>query len=478
MRRLAAVLLFFLALAPSAGAESQPFDCAALDPFTPAFASEIASAFPGRHLTAAVLDVRTGCEYAFAPEERVTTASVLKVELYAGALLRAQREGRWLTPREQAGVWPMITESANPPASELFVSLGGLPGLTAVGNDFGLRDTRPASPWGLTVTSAADQVRLVHHVAAGGPGPLTEAYRGALVDAMEAVVPSQRWGVSAGVPPGWVVALKNGFAASRCCGWRINSVGYVHPPGAAGYVVAILSDGWSNQPEGVAAVELVSRSIAARLAAQPFAGFPSPAAFAERAHTDIVGSPPSLRTVLRTIDAARWDEAAVGPLLDALLGGDGSGRGDLVVRLHRALADGDPDADALAYGKDVVRRHGAVGLAAAMLATPAVRAATVGLDDAGFVRWAYERLLGRAPDAGGAAFWTGDVARRGRPAVVVDLASSAEGVARLGGADVVIQVYDALLRRLPSPAEIGAWRGTSRAELAAAAVASSEYRRR
>jgi len=38
-----------------------------------------------------------------------------------------------------------------------------------------------------------------------------------------------------------------------------------------------------------------------------------------------------------------------------------------------------------------------------------------------------------------------------------------------------VQVYDALLHRLPAPDEIAGWRGTPRAALAAAAVASPEY---
>jgi hypothetical protein len=478
VRRLVAAVAVATSLAvpTTAAAETQPFfDCPAFDPFTPAFAAEIAGPLVGHHLTAAVLDVRTGCAYAFAPGERVTTASVFKVELYAGVLLRAQQEGRWLTPREQALVWPMITESANPPASELFNSLGGVTGMSAVGDTFGLRETRPASPWGLTSTSVADQVRLVHHVAAGGPGPLSAPYRQALVDAMQAVVPSQRWGVSAGVPPGWVVALKNGFADSQCCGWRINSVGYVHPPGEAGYVVAILSDGWATQPDGIAAVELVSRAIAARLASSPFAGFPSPAAFAARVLTDINGSPASLPAVLELAAATGFDEATVGALVDGLLGGDASGRADLVIRLHRALTGADPDDGARGYWKDVVRHHRAAGLAGAMLATPAGREATAALDDAGFVGWAYERVLGRAPDPGGGGFWTAEVARRGRPAVLLELATSAEGVARFAGDDAVVQVYDALLHRTPSPEELAGWRGTTRAALAAAAVSSPEY---
>jgi hypothetical protein len=336
----------------------------------------------------------------------------------------------------------MITESANPPASRFFAELGGIPGVDALSRSLGMDDTRAASPWGLTVSSAQDQVDLLDQVLVGPGGPLGAPYRQALLDAMRSVVPSQAWGVSAGTPPGWTVALKNGFASSQCCRWRTNSVGYVSGPGAPGYLVAVLTDGWSTQAEGVAAVELVSRAIAARLARVVYLGFRTPAAFVERVHADVTGAAPSLPSLLWLTGAAGWDGSAAGPLVDGLLGVDPSGRGDLVARLYREVLGRAVDADALAYWKGVVRAGGVGALVASMAATPEVRAATAGMDD-------HERHT-----------------------LLLAVASE-----RSGHEAAAVQVYDALLHRLPSSAEVDAWRGMDRAAIAGAVVGSPEYRR-
>lgn len=79
---------------------------------------------------------------------------------------------------------------------------------------------------------------------------------------MTSVVPSQTWGVTSGVPSGWTVAQKNGFA-----GHIANSVGFVQEPGSMeGYVVVVLSNGWSDWQRGVAVVEDISGWVAAELA--------------------------------------------------------------------------------------------------------------------------------------------------------------------------------------------------------------------
>ena len=458
-----------------AAADSDP--CAAANPFPPAFGAAVDATWPGHRVTAAVLDVRTGCAYGFRPGERVTTASVLKVELYAGILLRAQSQGRWLTPSEAGGAWPMITESANPPASSFFSSLGGAGGVDALSRTFGMTDTRAANPWGLTVTSAADQVRLLDQLVVGRGGPLSAPYRQALVDAMRNVVPSQRWGIGAGLPPGWSVALKNGFADSRCCGWRTNSVGYVQPPdGGPGYVVAILTDGWSSQDEGVAVVEWIARAVSTRLAPAPYLGFPSTAAFVERTLTDVDGAAPAFAEVVTTAGFLGHDDVGASAFLDAVLAGDRSGRGDLVALLYRGLLGRTVDADGMAWWRGVVRRQGSAALGAGLLDTPELQAATAGLDDGQFVSWVYERLLGRQPDAAGATSWVAEIARSGRAVVVTAVAGSHEAGSRLGAEAVVVQVYDALLHRLPSPSEVAGWAGVRRGDLAVTAVGSSEYR--
>ncbi len=161
--------LGLVAVAP-AGADA-PDRCAGADPFTPALKADVARRFPGHHMTATAYDTRSGCTWRLNPGTQVTTASVIKVEVGTGVLLRAQRERRGLTPGEQARLTPMITESANGPTTELWTSLGGAPAMAQLDRTFGLRDTRQASPvWGLTSTTADDQVHLLRQVVLGEGG--------------------------------------------------------------------------------------------------------------------------------------------------------------------------------------------------------------------------------------------------------------------------------------------------------------------
>jgi hypothetical protein len=258
---LVAAAVAVLAPASPVAAAPAPAVCAERDPLPGSLAGELAARYPGRRFSAAVIDSTSGCTYHLNPHLRMTTASVVKTEVLAGVLLRAQREGRPLTRWEQDRIWPMITQSANPPTTDLWSSLGGVAGMEAIDGAFGLRDTVHAGPtWGLTTTSALDQARLVRQVVYDG-GPLTAASRAEARRSMTSVVPSQRWGASAGVPSGWTVAQKNGFAPSQCCRWRLNTAGWVDRPDGSGWAIVILSDGWASEAEGIAAVDALGNRI-------------------------------------------------------------------------------------------------------------------------------------------------------------------------------------------------------------------------
>lgn len=270
-RLLTTASLLLLALPVGAGADptNPAADCSARAPFRADIRRDLATRYPGRRFTAAVYDQR-GCTYELNPDLRLTTASVVKLEIMAAVLLRAQRAGRGLTSWERSQIWPMITRSANAPASALFSSLGGAAAMERADDDFGLRDTtHPGGTWGLTTTSAADQVLLLREVVAGEFGPLSDPYRAEARRFLTNVVASQRWGASAAIPAEWPVAQKNGFAPSRCCGWRLNSVGWIDRPGGPGWAIAVLSDGWPDSASGTIAVNELSRAINTALLAAP-----------------------------------------------------------------------------------------------------------------------------------------------------------------------------------------------------------------
>lgn len=232
------------------------------DPFS-GLASRLAADYPGQLITAHVHDLATGCDYSLNPGNRQRTASVFKIMVMAGTLLEAQRAARDLTDWEMAQLVPMITQSTNPQVRNLWRSFGGSPWFEMMRQEFGLDETTVTadggSAWGLTTTSARDQVQLVRQMLIGEWGPIGSKYRKIAIDLMTSVIPEQTWGITAGVPEGWSVAQKNGFA-----GITINSVGWADEPGPEpGYVVAILSQGWPNHPAGIAAVERVNEAVAA-----------------------------------------------------------------------------------------------------------------------------------------------------------------------------------------------------------------------
>ena len=236
------------------------------DPFTAARVSEIGESYPGQTFTAYVYDTRTGCAYWMNPAVRLRTASVFKVMVMAGTLLEAQRDGRPVSPWEWSRLEPMITESANAPVRDLWRRFGASPWFTRQTEIFGLVETNSVGDtegvWGRTTTSAKDQGDLLRQVLAGDWGPLEGAYRSEAWELMTSVVGSQTWGVTAGVPAGWTVAQKNGFA-----GHITNSVGFVQEPGSTeGYVVVVLSNWWSHWTRGVPAVEEIAGWVSSELA--------------------------------------------------------------------------------------------------------------------------------------------------------------------------------------------------------------------
>jgi len=198
----------------------------------------------------------------------VSTASVVKIEIMAGVLLRAQQSQRDLTPIERQRVAVMIRNSDDRAASALWSGLGGGPAMARIGSAFGLESTEEVSPiWGLSTTTAQDQAQFVAEMVQG-PSPLGVLYRDQAWRFLSDINPTQQWGVRSGVPNGWRVGHKNGFAGSKCCGWRVNSVGYVADPSGGGYSIAILSDRWPNLAAGIPMVEAVARLVAATLTAK------------------------------------------------------------------------------------------------------------------------------------------------------------------------------------------------------------------
>ncbi|MFD6490440.1 serine hydrolase [Streptomyces sp. NPDC060188] len=216
----------------------------------------------GAKVSVAVLDVGSG-ESAGYGDGTFDTASIVKVDILAALLLRAQDADRHLTVQEKAYATTMIENSDNASASALWAAIGRANGLDAANKRFGLTGTKGGDGelWGLTQTTAGDQLTLLQQVF-GDDSELGSASRDYLQGLMGKITTGQRWGVSAAAD-GTRWALKNGWLPRTATGlWDINSIGRVTVDGHD-YLVAVLSDGNSTQAEGISLVEAASKAAMA-----------------------------------------------------------------------------------------------------------------------------------------------------------------------------------------------------------------------
>ncbi len=255
--------------APPQPAAAGPIVCPTA--FSASFVSNLELAYPGVRFTAAVYDTASGCWHHIRPGLQITTASVIKAQVMGAVLLQAQDGRRSLTSEERSLITQMISYSSNPETSELYARLGGAAGLHATDSRLGATATTHVRPFGLTVSTAIDRSRVALSLLHRGDG-LAQAGREEAWAFMTNVHPLQRWGITAGVPIGWSVALKNGFYPSTGIGWRVGSTGFVRrDDGDQGYAITVMTEGATQQAVGIGLVERVARQAAAVLTVGPAA---------------------------------------------------------------------------------------------------------------------------------------------------------------------------------------------------------------
>jgi beta-lactamase class A len=155
----------------------------------------------------------------------------------------------------------MIEQSDNDAATTLWGDVGGAKGMRAFDHKVGLTHTSPSSCLqcpgssgpgsGLTTTTPQDQITLLRQLVQPS-GVLDKNDQKYALYLLENVTPSQRWGVSGGVPAGVTVALKNGWLPldARHSDWQVNSVGWVSGDGR-NYLMAMLSTGSPTEQYGI-----------------------------------------------------------------------------------------------------------------------------------------------------------------------------------------------------------------------------------
>ncbi len=230
-------------------------------------------------ITAALYDKRTGQTWVYRGGLHEDTASIVKVQIMGTAMRTAARAGHPLPSQlpasEQALIPPMIENSDNDAATSMLAKVGGPAALAAFDREAGLTGTVPSTErfipgtslpgWGLTTTTALDQVRLVRKFAypnrlLSGPD---RAYG---LNLMEHIESDQDWGVSGGVPAaGTTIALKNGWLPLAGAGWQINSIGWISGHGRD-YVLAVLISRDPSYQYGIDTIAHIAAKVYADLA--------------------------------------------------------------------------------------------------------------------------------------------------------------------------------------------------------------------
>ena len=237
------------------------------DPFGTAAASYL-SARAGTVL-AAVYDVSTGQTWRLGQGKAQAEASVVKLDVLETLL--ARRGGGGLSAGDRSLAQSMIEDSDNDAATSLWYEVGGATGIRSFNTAARLADTTPSlcvncpgfpwPGWGLTTTVPTDQLALLRELVEPSP-LLTNAEREYALSLMENVTPSQRWGVSGGVPPQVTVALKNGWLPldSADTDWQINSVGWIYGQGR-NYLMAVLSTGNPTEQYGIDTIDQLATIV-------------------------------------------------------------------------------------------------------------------------------------------------------------------------------------------------------------------------
>lgn len=236
---------------------------------------DITAAMHGRHghIAVRVEDVRTGVECRYNEGSRSHSASVMKVTILAALLYWHQQTHTSLSSTEKHEATLMIEQSDNDAATYLWDELGEsrvrnfLKAATMTETELD-----PSGAWGLTNITARDELQLMRLLTEPN-SVLTSSSRAYEVGLMNHVIPYDYWGITAGVPSGLTVYVKNGWLPDPTL-WVINSIGAIEGHGRD-YKMAVLTYGNPSEQYGIntvqAIAEVTNRDLNAGL---PKAGTP------------------------------------------------------------------------------------------------------------------------------------------------------------------------------------------------------------
>jgi beta-lactamase class A len=205
----------------------------------------------------AVFNLRSGTLHQHEGQRSFPMYSTVKLPIMVALLDQAMRDGREVTPNEDALIRVMIQKSDNDATDVLLRQIGGAATVNTYLKNIGLLATKILNGiWGASTTTPQDMAALLGKLAIGTI--LNLRMRTYALDVLRGVVPEQRWGVGDGVADG-TVALKNGwYPAAK--GWGINSIGIVSD-GPTLYVLAMYSAANATMDAGINRLNTLARHV-------------------------------------------------------------------------------------------------------------------------------------------------------------------------------------------------------------------------
>ena len=232
-------------------------------------ASESAAAFARSRAPiwgVAIVVPARGVAFAENADTQVPVASIVKVLVLLVVLEQAHQDHRPVSEEDLALLWPMVTESDNDATSQLWERIGRGQAVSSYLRSVGVSGFTPdpGTSWGASFASARAMAAILGKLLNGEI--LDAPSRALALRMLDAVVPEQRWGVSAGtdLASGDRVELKNGWYPGEE-GWRVNSVGIVRPRAGDPYAIAIVTGSRVSWQEGIDTIEGIAEPLNAAM---------------------------------------------------------------------------------------------------------------------------------------------------------------------------------------------------------------------
>jgi V8-like Glu-specific endopeptidase len=208
---------------------------------------------------------------------------------------------------------------------------------------------------------------------------------------------------------------------------------------------------------------------------------PNATKFVERQYLDLFGRPPTGNELFYGVAALEDGQSTAAFVAGLLDGPTYRARSGGVIRLYKAIFLREPDSGGLTFWMGEINRGVSLKrIADLMVRAPEFTTLYGDLDDGGFVDLVYDNVLGRAPSEGDRTYWIDELSsgRRTRGQVMVGFSESAEYRTLTDPATRVTAAFGALVRRVPTTAEMTQWTGSPTGDIARFLLTSWSYANR